>query len=145
MRSNACGAVVAWLPQTRPEQICCLRVGAQGCEGPVFLYRPEAVARQALAAPLRVQATFDLDWHLCVRVIKRRGPIHDGVIRLCSTGLATGREGVRRPSSSEVRAVYRQRPAVAGPSSQQPDCPFKTGRSHSLQEAGAAAITNTGR
>ena len=84
VRSNACGAVIAWLPQARSEQIRRLQVGAQGCEGPVFLCRPAAAAHEASAAPLRVHVTFDLDWHLHVRVVKRRGPVHDGVIRLRS-------------------------------------------------------------
>jgi protein ImuA len=84
VRSNACGALVAWLPQARPEQIRRLQVGAQGCEGPVFVCRPAAAAHEASAAPLRVHVTFDADWHLRVRVLKRRGPVHDGALRLRS-------------------------------------------------------------
>lgn len=84
VRSNACGALVAWLPQARPEQIRRLQVSAQGCEGPVFVCRPAAAVHEASAAPLRVHVTLGLDWHLHVRVVKRRGPVHDGVIRLHS-------------------------------------------------------------
>ena len=84
VRSNACGAVVVWLPQARPEQIRRLQVGAQGCEGGVFLCRPAAAAHEASAAPLRVHVTFGPDWQLHVRVVKRRGPVHDGVIHLHS-------------------------------------------------------------
>ena len=84
VRANACGALVAWLPQARPEQIRRLQVGAQGCTGPVFLCRPAAAVHEASAAPLRVHVTHDLDWHLHVRVVKRRGPVHDGVVRLRS-------------------------------------------------------------
>lgn len=84
VKSGACGALVAWLPQARPEQIRRLQVCAHACEGPVFLFRPAAAQHEASAAPLRVMATFGVDWEIEVRVLKRRGPAHDGVIRLPS-------------------------------------------------------------
>lgn len=84
IKSGACGAVVSWLPQARPEQIRRLQVCAQACEGPVFLFRPAAAQHEASAAPLRVFTTFGLDWALQVQVLKRRGPAHDGVIMLPS-------------------------------------------------------------
>lgn len=84
VRSGACGALVAWLPQARPEQIRRLQVSAQACEGPVFLFRPEAARHEASAAPLRVLAAVGLDWELQVQVLKRRGPTHDGVVHLPS-------------------------------------------------------------
>lgn len=84
VKAGACGALVAWLPQARPEQIRRLQVCAQACEGPVFLFRPAAAQHEASAAPLRVIASFALDWEIHVRVLKRRGAPHDGVIRLRS-------------------------------------------------------------
>ncbi len=91
VKSGACGALVAWLPQARPEQIRRLQVCAQACEGPVFLFRPAAAQHEASAAPLRVMATFALDWEIQVHVLKRRGPSHDGLVRLRSVpgGLET--------------------------------------------------------
>ncbi len=91
VRANSCGALVAWLPQARPEQIRRLQVCAQGCDGPVLLFRPSAAQHEASAAPLRVMATFGLDWELQVHVFKRRGPVHDGLVRLASVpgGLAS--------------------------------------------------------
>lgn len=90
IRANAAAALISWLPQARPEQLRRLQVSAQGCEGLVFLCRPEAARHEASAAPLRVRATFGLDWELQVQVFKRRGPAHDGVVRLPSVpgGLA---------------------------------------------------------
>lgn len=84
IKSNAFGALVAWLPQARPEQIRRLQVCAQACEGPVFLCRPASVRHEASAAPLRVLASFGVDWELAVHLFKRRGPVHEGLIRLPS-------------------------------------------------------------
>ena len=84
VKANACGALIAWLPQARPEQIRRLQVCSQACEGPVFLFRPAAAQHESSAAPLRVMASFGLDWELQVRVLKRRGPMHEGVVRLDS-------------------------------------------------------------
>lgn len=90
IKSAACGAVVAWLPQARPEQVRRLQVCAQSCEGPVFLCRPLAARHEPSAAPLRVLAGFGLDWELQVQLVKRRGSAHEGTLRLPSVpgGLA---------------------------------------------------------
>lgn len=84
VKANACGALLSWLPQARPEQIRRLQVCAQACDGPVFLFRPAAAQHEPSAAPLRVMATFGVDWELFVHVLKRRGPAHDGQVRLTS-------------------------------------------------------------
>lgn len=102
VKNNAAGLVVAWLPQARQEQIRRLQVCAQGCEGPVFLCRPEAAQHEPSAAPLRVHVRFGLDWQLLVRVVKRKGPTHDEVLELTSIpgrleSIMTPR--LRRPST----------------------------------------------
>jgi protein ImuA len=91
IKANACGAVIAWLPQARAEQIRRLQVCAQSCEGLVFLCRPEAARHESSAAPLRVQAGFGLDWDLRLQILKRRGPTLDESIALPSIpgGLAS--------------------------------------------------------
>jgi protein ImuA len=91
IKSGACGAIVAWLPQARQEQIRRLQVCAQSVTGPVFLCRPEAARHEASAAPLRVLATFGLDWELHVHILKRRGPASDQLLQLPSVpgGLAS--------------------------------------------------------
>lgn len=84
IRSNAAGAIVAWLPQARQEQLRRLQVAALACEGLVFLCRPAAARHEASAAPLRVHASVGVDWELRVNVFKRRGPVHDGEVVLPS-------------------------------------------------------------
>lgn len=119
IKSASCGAVVAWLPQARPEQIRRLQVCAQSFEGLAFLCRPEGARHEASAAPLRVLAVCGLDWELRLQILKRRGPTLDDPIVLPSTpgGLAcviTPR--LRRPSrlfGREVPADAVGRPVVA--------------------------------
>jgi len=76
------GAILAWLPQARAEQLRRLQVHAQSCDCPVFLLRPEAAQRDASPAPLRVLATLGPDWSLHVQLLKRRGALLDGLIVL---------------------------------------------------------------
>lgn len=84
VNANSAGAIVAWLPQARAEQIRRLQVCALACEAPVFLFRPEAARHDSSASPLRLHATIGMDWELLVTVFKRRGPAHVGVVRLRS-------------------------------------------------------------
>jgi protein ImuA len=112
LRSNAAGAVVAWLSHARQEQLRRLQVSATGFDGPVFLCRPEAARHESSAAPLRVLASLGLDWEIELRVLKRRGPAHDEVLRLPSVpaslaAVLTPR--LRRPS----RLLARQAPAAS--------------------------------
>lgn len=84
IKSNAAGAIVSWLPQARQEQIRRLQVHAQGCDGLVFLCRPEATQHEASAAPLRLHVRYGLDWQLQIQVFKRRGPVQAGQLELPS-------------------------------------------------------------
>ena len=84
IRSDAAGAVVAWLPQARQEQIRRLQVCALACSAPVFLCRSEAARHESSAAPLRVHATYGVDWELQVDICKRRGPSLAAPLRLPS-------------------------------------------------------------
>jgi len=95
VKANACGALLAWLPQARPEELRRLQVCAAACEGPVILFRPEAAQFEPSAAPLRLQATFGLDWQLRVHILKRKGPVHEGEIHLPS--IPGGLEAVMTP------------------------------------------------
>ena len=95
IKSNACGALLSWLPQARPEQLRRLQVCAGSCDGPVVLFRPEAAQYEASAAPLRVMASFDLDWELQVNILKRKGPRLEGALRLPS--IPGGLESVLTP------------------------------------------------
>ena len=84
IKSNSAGAIVAWLPHARQEQLRRLQVCSQGCEGLVFLCRPTAARHEASASPLRVHAAIGIDWQLAVNVFKRRGPVHEGELLLAS-------------------------------------------------------------
>ena len=115
IRANAAGAVLAWLPQARQDQLRRLQVSAQACDCPIFLMRPQTARHEASPAPLRVHATFSVDWELQVHVFKRRGPVHETPLVLPSvptglTRLLTPR--LLRPSSlisiagSDTRRVH---------------------------------------
>ena len=117
VKSNACGALLAWLPQARQEQLRRLQVCAQACEGPVILFRPESAQHEASAAPLRLTATFGLDWELKVNVFKRKGPKHDGQLRLPS--IPGGLDRILTPrllKPSRILADREERAGVLGSS-----------------------------
>jgi len=79
-------AVLAWLPEARPEQIRRLQVSALSSDAPVFLMRPEKTARhQSSAAPLRLVVQPGDGWDLAVHLLKRRGPAHEGWLALPAT------------------------------------------------------------
>ena len=118
IRSNAAGAIVAWLPQARQEQLRRLQVGALGCEGLIFLCRPTSARHEASASPLRVHASVGLDWQLKVNVFKRRGPVHESELILPSVpgGLsAVLTPRLRRPSRLISRGATAD--VVGSPSS----------------------------
>lgn len=116
VKSNACGALVAWLPQARPEQIRRLQVCAQACDGPVFLFRPAAARHDSSAAPLRVHASLGVDWELLVHVFKRRGPAHEGLLRLPS--VPGGLAGVLTPRLQQPSRLIAAREAGRPPAQQ---------------------------
>ena len=80
IKSQAAGAVLAWLDGARPEQIRRLQAAALNSPAPVFLMRPDTAASQSSAAPLRLRlsqpaATRGLAPGLLeVLLLKRRGP-----------------------------------------------------------------------
>lgn len=74
LKAGSCGAVLAWLPQARPEQLRRLQVHAAASEAPALLCRPAVAARESSAAPLRLLAHAGPGWQLQVDVLKRKGP-----------------------------------------------------------------------
>lgn len=82
IKANAAAALMAWLPQARPEQIRRLQACALGSEAPVFLFRPASAARQSSAAPLRILLSPGADWELQLDILKRRGPALDAPLLL---------------------------------------------------------------
>lgn len=91
VKAQACGALIAWLPQVRAEQVRRLQVLATACAAPVFLCRPASAARESSAAPLRLLASTGADWALRVDVFKRKGPPLETTLHLHSVpgGLQT--------------------------------------------------------
>jgi protein ImuA len=75
-------AVLAWLPDARPEQIRRLQVNTLSSDAPLFLMRPERAAQQSSAAPLRLVVQPGEGWALNVHLLKRRGPAHEGWLQL---------------------------------------------------------------
>lgn len=106
IKSNACGAIIAWLPQVRPESVRRLQVCAQSGDALVFACRPEAARHESSAAPLRVLAHPDMDWALRVHIIKRRGPTLDEPLALPS--IPAGLADIITP---RLRQPSRLRPA----------------------------------
>ena len=109
IKAGSCGALVAWLPLVRAEQLRRLQVLAARCKGPVFLCRPESAARDASAAPLRVIARVQTDWQIAVEVIKRKGPPLTDQLQLLS--MPGGLSAIMTP-----RLRYPSRLVSQGPS-----------------------------
>ena len=86
VQSSGASAVLAWLPQARPEQIRRLQVHALGAQMPVFVFRSVTAREQSSAAPLRLQLRAASSpgsiWQLEVQLFKRRGPAHAGWLSL---------------------------------------------------------------
>ncbi|MEL4180561.1 recombinase RecA [Roseateles sp. PN1] len=108
IKANAAAAILAWLPQARPEQIRRLQSHAQSCSAPVFLLRPLAAHTQASAAPLRVSLSVGADWCLQVQILKRRGPTHEQALLL--PALPAGLQEVLSP-----RMLAQPWPSVGTP------------------------------
>lgn len=112
IRAQAAAAVLAWLPEARPEQLRRLQVAAMASPAPVFLMRPESAASQASAAPLRVRVKAGSPWALQVQVIKRRGPPQAGWTSLPAVPEALSplltarmRRGGMPPSQTDAEAL----------------------------------------
>lgn len=75
LKAGSCGAVLAWLPQARSDQLRRLQVHAATGVAPALVCRPAWAARESSAAPLRLLVSPAGDgWQLQVDVIKRKGP-----------------------------------------------------------------------
>jgi len=78
LRSAAFGALLAWVPDVRPEALRRLQLAAAGANGLSFLFRPTAAQYEPSPAPLRLLlggAAEDAGRVLRVQLLKRRGPV----------------------------------------------------------------------
>ncbi len=91
LRSATAGALLAWLPEARPEQLRRLHLAARAAlpsaaqhTGPLlFAMRVDAARQQASPAPLRLLLRSAVGG-VSVRVFKRRGPPMDRPITLAA-------------------------------------------------------------
>jgi len=117
IKANPKGAILAWLPQARSEQLRRLQVCAQSCQALIFLFRPAAAQFDASPAPLRVLASAAGDWRLRVQVLKRRGPMHSQPLSLSS--IPESLAGVLRPHQLRPTPLHvsldASNGALAGP------------------------------
>lgn len=115
-------AVLAWLPEARPEQVRRLQVNALGSDAPLFLIRPERAGQQSSAAPLRLVVKPGEGWRLDVHLLKRRGPAHAGWLKLAAVPgavepllTAAKRKGPPAPAPTPARPPTERHDALARP------------------------------
>lgn len=136
IRSQAAAAVLAWLPQARPEQLRRLQAAAQGSRAPLFICRPATAQAQSSPAPLRVLLQPGPQWQLQLRLLKRRGPSHEGWLRLeALPATLAQRLSPRQLRLPQPGRVLPSQPRVPQPPSLLPE--FR--HEHSPALAGAAA------
>lgn len=116
LRCHDVAAVLAWLPQARPEQLRRLQLAAQRHGALLFAFRPASVRHDTTPAVLRllVESTVPgaLATQLRVHVLKRRGPPLDDALLLHAT------QGERLDAVLAAQAAWRRQhavPAVAAP------------------------------
>jgi protein ImuA len=75
LRCKELGALLAWLPQVRSEQLRRLQLGGQSSQALLFALRPLDAQRESSPAPLRLAVESGEGTQLTVQLIKRRGPL----------------------------------------------------------------------
>jgi protein ImuA len=78
LRCHELGALLAWLPQVRSEQLRRLQLAAQGrpaAQAAAFVLRPLAAQHESSPAPLRLSVQCGAGTQLTVQLLKRRGPL----------------------------------------------------------------------
>ena len=95
IQADGDNALLAWLPQARPEQLRRLHSRAQGGRLLLFALRPDDARHESSPAGLRLSARAGADWAVRVQVLKRRGPVHDAELVLPS--FPSGLEAVLPP------------------------------------------------
>jgi len=96
IKANVRGAVLAWLPRARPEQLRRLQSCAQRYGGPVFLFRPAPAQTESSPAPLRLIVQPATEGGIRLRILKRRGPQHESELELAALSAALERVLPRR-------------------------------------------------
>lgn len=83
LRCGEVGALLAWLPKARPDQLRRLQMASQAGSRPlVFAFRPAATEHESSPAPLRLRVQGAGRQGLEIRLVKRRGPNLDASLRI---------------------------------------------------------------
>jgi cell division inhibitor SulA/protein ImuA len=108
LRSNACGAVLAWPEKIAWPELRRLQLATEGSRALAFLFRPPRAAGEASPAALRL-ALDTCEGDLAVRILKRRGAVLGRPIRLHPAPVVHR----RRPGSHHAvdRALFPALPA----------------------------------
>lgn len=110
LKSGHVGAVLAWLPpRLRAERLRRLQLAAHAHDGPAFVLREMSAAQRPTSAPLRLALRPGGADVLAVRVLKRRGPPLESVLRLDLKPVLSG------PAQLRARLGVRPAPAVREP------------------------------
>jgi protein ImuA len=125
LRCRELGALLAWLPQTRAEQLRRLQLASnsgQAAPALVFAMRALDAQHESSPAPLRLCIHADGQQGLLLQVLKRRGPVMEktlslaaalpvmAVLRKPRTGLKDNKHAVDRPERAHAA---RRIPATA--------------------------------
>ncbi|HBD37125.1 MAG TPA: hypothetical protein DC084_26445 [Cupriavidus sp.] len=120
LRSNALGALVAWLPRARPEGIRRLQGLVAATDALAFAIRSIGAAHDASASPLRIALEPASGGFVRAQILKRRGPAASNILLLQLgslphlSGLSGGNRGQVRPNSETTLDKDRDRKKVAG-------------------------------
>ncbi len=82
LRCKELGALLAWLPQVRSEQLRRLQLSGSASQALVFALRPLDARRESSPAPLRVAVRAGQGTQLALQIVKRRGPPRDQPLAL---------------------------------------------------------------
>lgn len=113
LRCRDLGALMAWLPQARPEQLRRLQLASTTTQALVFAFRPEAARHESSPAPLRLTLRAAPDEPglmapgLSVELLKRRGPVVDRSLTLAAPLPVWAALRKRRPLKDPSHAVDR--------------------------------------
>ncbi len=119
LRCRELGALLAWLPQARPEQLRRLQLASTATQALVFAFRPEAARHESSPAPLRLTLRSAPDAQgLGIELLKRRGPVTDRPLTLAAPLPVMAALRRRRPLQDPGHAV--DRPASTRPARRQP-------------------------
>lgn len=119
LRCRDLGALLAWLPQARPEQLRRLQLASTATQALVFAFRPEAARHESSPAPLRLTLrTAPDEQGLSVELLKRRGPVSDRPLTLLAPLPVMAALRKRRPLKDPGHVV--DRPATPRPLRRQP-------------------------